>query len=391
MEEQQNVEAVVQQAAPEYEYDVLVFIGRLRLFHNGHKAVIDEALKKARHVVILIGSANRPRDIGNEFTADEAQQMVEAVYPIGTEEYGRMTIRQINDYVHDNDFIWLAGVHKAVRKAWQSIAIVQAKDYKPKIGLIGHSKDKTSYYLKKFPQWKSVSVPGFKVKNTVLSATALRSTIFYSDMPGVWRTGISQFIPQGVYWWLIRWAEKHDAKVHYLRGYDQFIEGYKDEHQFRGKLDEDGKPLGKSYKPTHNTIDSVVIQSGHVLMIRRKDNPGKGLWALPGGFLDPEEYTLDGAIRELREETLLRLSEETLKLAFRFKLQFNMPHRSKRGRISTAAHLFLLNDREVLPYVEGDDDADKAEWIPLGDLDPKMMFEDHYHMIWKMLNMLPPQ
>ena len=40
------------------------------------------------------------------------------------------------------------------------------------------------------------------------------------------------------------------------------------------------------YPPTFVTTDAVVVQSGHILLIQRKAAPGKGLWALPGGFLN---------------------------------------------------------------------------------------------------------
>lgn len=381
----------VEDVAP-LEYDVLVFIGRFRIFHNGHRHIINAALEKARHVVVLVGSANKPRDLGNEFTAQEAQQMIESVYPVGSEAFGRMTVQQVNDYMHDNDYIWLAGVHKAVRKAWQKIGQMQSKDYKPKIGLIGYSKDKTSYYLKKFPQWDAINVPAFKIAGNIVSATSLRSSFFYENTEKTeWQSTLQRFVPDRVIPYLSKWRDLHEEELAALRDYRDFIAKYREEHQFRGALDEDGRPMGKSYGSTHNTVDSIIVQSGHVLLIRRARNPGKGLWALPGGFLDPDEYTLEGSVRELREETGLDLPLETLQLAFRFKHQFNSPFRSKRGRISTAVHLYVLNDRNALPPVKGDDDADMAEWVALGDIDPKMMFEDHYHLIWKMLNMLPPQ
>lgn len=56
----------------------------------------------------------------------------------------------------------------------------------------------------------------------------------------------------------------------------------------------------------HNVAASasvIVSYEESVLMIRRSRNPAKGLLALPGGFVDPDERAEDAAVRECREET----------------------------------------------------------------------------------------
>jgi bifunctional NMN adenylyltransferase/nudix hydrolase len=147
------------------------------------------------------------------------------------------------------------------------------------------------------------------------------------------------------------------------------------------------------YKPTFVCVDAVVIQSGHILLVERKAEPGRGLLALPGGFVDQNERLLDAAIRELREETRLRVPDPVLRgsLGDRTKPHlathriFDDPHRSLRGRTLTVAYLFRLEDRTELPPVKGGDDAASAKWYPLAQLRCESMYEDHYHIIQTML------
>lgn len=374
------------------EFDLLVMIMRGRLFHNGHKAVIDTALAQAHNVLLLIGSVNRSRDSnGNEFIAEEAAEMVRAVYPINTEDGNRIRCRFINDELYDEqDLRWLMGVQQQVAEERDAINRWRGSADPLRIGLIGFSKDSSSYYLKKFPQWPSVNVSGYKHNGKIVSATDLRDEFFYSNRFGT--AAIERMrsrIPEGVARYLFDWATANNATLHDVRANRQFLIEYAREHQFVGKLDSQGRPKGLSYKPTHTTVDAVVIQSGHVLLIRRRANPGKGKWALPGGFVGDAEYTRDAVIRELKEETKIGLGWNVLRLAFRHKAVFSDPFRSSRGRIITHAYMFLLNDRREFPAIEGADDADKARWVPLGELDPKQMHDDHYFIIMKMIGMLP--
>ena len=141
-----------------------------------------------------------------------------------------------------------------------------------------------------------------------------------------------------------------------------------------------------SYPPTFVTTDAVVVQSGHILLIQRKAAPGKGLWALPGGFLNPRELIVDGILRELHEETKLKVPKPVLRGSITKREVFDDPGRSERGRIITHAALIQLPPGE-LPSVKGSDDARKAKWMPIADLREDVMFEDHYHIINHMLGM----
>ena len=98
-----------------------------------------------------------------------------------------------------------------------------------------------------------------------------------------------------------------------------------------------------------------------VLLIERGADPYKGSWAFPGGFMNMDETTEQCAIRELEEETGLRVS----------KIQqigtYSKVDRDPRGRTITVAYLAII-DAPVA--VIGLDDAAKARWWPVDALPP---------------------
>ena len=113
-------------------------------------------------------------------------------------------------------------------------------------------------------------------------------------------------------------------------------------------------------------------------MIKRKSAPGEGLYALPGGFLNQNERIVDGAIRELKEETKIKVPDKVLIGSIKAKEVFDAPDRSLRGRTITHAFYIELDDITP-PKVKGSDDALVAEWIPLSNISGMQdkLFEDH--------------
>jgi 8-oxo-dGTP diphosphatase len=116
------------------------------------------------------------------------------------------------------------------------------------------------------------------------------------------------------------------------------------------------------------TADCVVITNESqpkVLLIQRGNDPFKGQWAFPGGFMDMDETTEQCAIRELEEETGLVVSDLHQIGAY------SKVDRDPRGRTITVAYLAII-DKPVI--VHGQDDAAKAEWFPLSAL-PELAFD----------------
>jgi bifunctional NMN adenylyltransferase/nudix hydrolase len=140
------------------------------------------------------------------------------------------------------------------------------------------------------------------------------------------------------------------------------------------------------YPPIFSTADAVVIQSGHVLMIKRRAEPGKGLWALPGGYVNAntDKSVEDAAIRELREETMIKVPAPVLRGNIVRSKVFDAIDRSPRGRIITHAFHIQLPDGE-LPKVKGSDDAEKARWVPIAEVRSEECFEDHFEIIMSFL------
>ena len=107
------------------------------------------------------------------------------------------------------------------------------------------------------------------------------------------------------------------------------------------------------------TADCIVITKEaepKVLLIERGEEPFKGCWAFPGGFMNMDETTEQCAIRELEEETNLKVSEVHEIGAY------SKVDRDPRGRTVTVAYLAIIDTPMT---IKGQDDAAKAQWFPL--------------------------
>ena len=111
------------------------------------------------------------------------------------------------------------------------------------------------------------------------------------------------------------------------------------------------------------TADCMVTNSrGEVLLVRRGNEPYRGFWALPGGFMEMDETLEHCAVRELDEETHLKVSEKDIRLIG----VYSTPDRDPRGRTVTAAYLVKV---DVVNALAGDDAAE-VRWWPLNALPP---------------------
>ena len=126
------------------------------------------------------------------------------------------------------------------------------------------------------------------------------------------------------------------------------------------------------------TADCVVMtrdDDPKVLLIERGNEPFKGCWAFPGGFMNMDETTEQCAVRELEEETGLKLTDIHQIGAY------SKVDRDPRGRTITVAYLAFVD--KPLP-VKGQDDAAKAQWFSIKEL-PKLAF-DHEEIMRDAIN-----
>lgn len=393
-----------------FKYDLGIVIGRFQPFHKGHKHLIDSALKKCRRVLVLIGSANKAISAKNPFTYEERKRMIShsylptvclnslpnleseerpqfiggAHFPSAMGFWHRVSIEPLNDYLYD-ETRWTAQV---LDYAYHG--------YTPprnliKIAIFGFERDDSSYYLKSFPEFDFVAVPELKeefrktkagnIFPVKLEGTAIRSYLrgnFGADIGGKSHC-IKRVLPKGC--------------AEYVR--DIFLK----EKGRHGEFEREWCRLwfDKAFYGSgpFETADFIVTQGDKILLITRKNPPGKGLLALPGGFLNEGESPMHGAFRELEEETGIprKLLISPGVRSFGVLGDFAHKDRSQRGDVRT--HVFFAelseeinvnltqteDNRYLYFRLKAADDAAGLGWYDMNTLKPTEMHEDHHEII----------
>jgi len=335
------------------QFNTAVVIGRFQLPHIGHEKLFQKAAEIADNLVIVVGSIGQPKTPKNPFSFEERKEMLEQLIPKGL----NFKIIPVRDQRYNNNN-WVVDVVNKVQSTFPS----GWTDKPPKVALVGHKKDTSTFYLDLFPQWKFVEMENY----ADINATDIRHFMFNypSQTPLALPVSTMNFIKE--------W--KFTDTFRHLQAEHSFIKAYRDSWS------------SSPYPPVFVTVDAVVIQSGHILMIKRKDAPGKGLWALPGGFINENESLRESVLRELVEETQIKLQEIILDRSITCERVYDHPDRSQRGRTITHAFKFELKPGE-LPRIKGGSDADAAKWIPLNEvfMMGETIMEDHIDIILDMI------
>ncbi|MDD2686059.1 MAG: bifunctional nicotinamide-nucleotide adenylyltransferase/Nudix hydroxylase [Gallionella sp.] len=331
---------------PQPSFDIAVLIGRFQPFHMGHQALLNQALQAASRVIVVLGSAFQARSAKNPFTWQERAAMIAST--LDEADKANVSFTPLRDYYDDQR--WCAAVKDAVNQ--------HRNASENNIALAGFHKDASSEYLARFPEWTFIELPQFGK----IDAVSVRRIYFGNDSEAARRALLSGLLPPAV--------------ANYLHGWQQlpYFADMQHEHQAveAGKIRWGNGPF--------ITVDAVVTANNHVLLVRRGGELGHGLWAVPGGFLETRERLLQGAIRELKEETGLATLNTRMEECLQAVAVFDHPDRSQRGRTITHAHWFDLGECTHLPQVSGNDDADDAQWIAIADLNnmEESLFEDHF-------------
>lgn len=341
--------------SPAPRHQTAVVIGRFQIFHQGHLQLVRQALAIAEHVIIVLGSAQQARSPRNPFTWQEREAMIRLC--LSETEQQRLSFLPLRDYYQQE--LWVAVLQQKVRQI-----IIQSAHAQEKVVLLGYNKDFTSDYLHAFPNWHLAEVDYFQG----IDAQSLRQVLFSAEDLNAALAVMQNYVPQAIRHYLQSWCQ--------LPYYANLQREYAYLIQYQQSWSR------APYPPIFTTVDALVQVADQVLLIRRGGYPGKGLWAMPGGFVDVHERISTAVLRELREETGLAVLPDILKASLQALVVFDHPQRSQRGRTITHTHYFKLN-QEHLPEIQADDDAAEAVWMPIARI-PELEAEfcdDHFQML----------
>lgn len=337
-----------------------VLIGRFQGYHYYHHEHVRRAALENDLLVIIVGSRNQRVSIKNPWTAEERIEMIEANIKDDPElNSTRIVLRVSND--HPNNNVWANWTRHIVNQ------FVNAEDT---VTLYGCNKDASSFYLSLFPEWDQ----NLTELTGKYSATDLRRDWL---MAGQSAAGVMNnlWVPTATAEWLK--TRQFNLNLH---------------NEWKYYLDEQIKFSGYPFPETlnFNCGDAVVVCHDRVLMIRRKNNPGKGCLALPGGFKNRNETFHQAAVRELYEETQLEVPLRHLLGCQVDQQLFDNPARSIGIPRSTLAVMFDISKYymdEELPKTRASDDAAGIEWVNAYDLIfATDVFDDHAAIVTTLLN-----
>ena len=313
-----------------------IFIGRFQPVHEGHIHALGIAASQVQKLYIMLGSANQCRSIRNPWTFAERKSSLDI--KLRNAQISNYEVVPLNDYRY-NDAQWMSDVRATIEHYGMRNPT-----------LFGHMKEGNDY-LKWFPELKFKSIES----THRIDATSIREAMFASN---------SSAMPESVLGDYAFYQKERELFKNYP---------FPDTLNF-------------------NCSDAILECQGHILLIQRKFSPGRGAWALPGGFRNQRETFLDCAIRELMEETNVRVPEKVLRGSIVKTQLFDDPYRSFGIPRNTMAVYMRIspNPDYSLPRANGADDAASCKWVPLTEaLNSIEMYDDHKDIVSTVTGVMP--
>lgn len=123
-------------------------------------------------------------------------------------------------------------------------------------------------------------------------------------------------------------------------------------------------------------VDAIVSFQNSILIVKRKYEPSKGLWALPGGHVEKDESIYEAVVREVKEETgMLVVPMRIIKI-------YSDPKRCERQTISICILCFPVHGKK---QPQNGSEAEECKWVDATDSSLSLAF-DHMEMVKDFLN-----
>lgn len=331
-------------------FDYIVFIDYFSPISVAQQTAIEYATTISHNVVVLINGSNRPKSTAYPFSFDERETMIRLSLP--NTNPNNLIIKPIFDYMYDS-IRWMNDIYQITQDIFPTNIVFERIKY--------------VNYVKSFSNQFGMNIPNM---TNILTQqldydydSDCSSTVMFRDA-----SANTTLLPQPTAEYLSD-LYKSDKWQLLTSEYEAIVAGKK-------------AWSNAPFPPTFVTTDCVITKDDHVLTVVRGGALGKGLRALPGGFFNPGERLIAGALRELKEETQIMVPDNILLSGLVSSMVFDHPRRSARGpTITHAYHFTIKDDWEYLPDVIGSDDAQEAIWLHYSDIKSSDWFEDHYEVL----------
>lgn len=330
-----------------------VVIGRFQPFHTGHLKLIKKALKDCEKVLVLIGSCTKSPDYKNPLASATRRDMVlEVTHKLAGND---LYLLPIKDFPLDHE--WVSEV----------IGYVNSFEEDPTLVTIYTSERDAEFYRTNFIYNLDVTLRD----DVVVTGTDIRKEMYEDrtvskDVPLKLRKGLREFMETAEF------------------------KRLKDEYFYCRTRKAEAELAHKFNNPIEPVCHALVIHRGNALLVRRNGIRGKGQLAMPGGFLQSNETTREAAIRELREETGIDLTQ------MRAQVLSSAVEENLNGlsvRTLGINYCFVIHEEEEVEVEIDPNEVQEVLWIPVGDVaaDTLPLFYNHLTAIRRLLSNIPQE